>query len=183
MRLTDSRRRILLGAALSVTLVASVWASRQEDAEVQLADTVRTSDASAVRPLPTSIAAVSEYPVLELDKLERAEPQDDAAEIETDLFDAQSWYVPPPPPPIVKAQLPLPPQPPVAPPLPFVYMGTVEDNGRMMIYLAKGDRPYSVAVGDTIEGTYRVESMEGGQVVFIYLPMSLKQTLKAGLGS
>jgi len=178
MQLVANSRRMLLGVTLCATLVASVWASRQEGAEVQLADTVRTSSTGAAKKLPARVEPAVDFPMLALDKLARAEPEDE--EIETDLFDAQSWYVPPPPPQIVKAQLPLPPPAPVAPPLPFVYMGTVEDNGRVTIYLAKGDRPYSVAVGDTIEGTYRVESLEGGQIVFTYLPMSLKQTLKAG---
>ena len=57
------------------------------------------------------------------------------------------------------------------------YMG---DNGRLIIFLTKGDRVYSVSQGEVIEGTYRVEGIVSGQLVLTYLPMNIKQTISIG---
>jgi hypothetical protein len=71
---------------------------------------------------------------------------------------------------------------PVAPAMPFSYMGKMfdEESGKLVLYLAKGDVPYSVKVGDLIDGTYRVEGVTEAELTFIYLPLNTKQTLIIG---
>jgi len=45
------------------------------------------------------------------------------------------------------------------------------------VILAKGDKIYTVAEGQTIENTYRVGATEGGRVELTYLPLGIKQYL------
>jgi hypothetical protein len=106
--------------------------------------------------------------------------QEGEAEIEVgNVFAATSWYVPPPPPPPAK---PAPPPKPTAPPLPFSYLGRYEDAA-LVIMLVKGDRVYTVSVGDVIESTYRVERVSSGMVELTYLPLNIRQTLSTGAAS
>jgi hypothetical protein len=101
-----------------------------------------------------------------------------------DLFQSKTWYVPPPPPPkqkYVESSPPEPPPPPTAPPLPFNYMGSYQEPGaKLVIYLARGDRLYAVSPGDTIEGTYKIEGANGGQLAIMYLPLNIRQNLRIG---
>lgn len=90
------------------------------------------------------------------------------------LFGGHSWYVAPPPRPAV----PVAPQKPAAPPLPFKYIGSFMETGsRPVYYLVKGDRAYDVRVGDTIDGLYTFDGDEGDQLQFTYLPLQQRQTL------
>lgn len=91
------------------------------------------------------------------------------------VFSARSWYVPPPPPPP-----PAPPAAPSAPPLPFSYLGSYEDAPTSLIILVNGERMYTVAEGDVIEDTYRIERVTAGQVELTYLPLNIKQFLNTG---
>lgn len=96
----------------------------------------------------------------------------------TDLFAGKSWYVPPPPP---KPKPPPPPPPPTAPPLPFAFMGSYQEtDGRLIIFLTKGERLYTVSPGDVIDGTYRVEDVVSGQLGLTYLPLNIRQSMSVG---
>ncbi|MGB2815877.1 MAG: hypothetical protein WBC37_01505, partial [Burkholderiaceae bacterium] len=82
---------------------------------------------------------------------------------------------PPPPPP------PPPPPKPVAPALPFLSMGKLESQGEPTVfYLQEGDRVHAVLVGDTINGTYKVEAVQKSVMELTYLPLGIKQTLSVG---
>jgi hypothetical protein len=98
------------------------------------------------------------------------------------LFAAHSWYVPPPPPPpapVVTAPV-VPPKP-VAPPLPFTYMGSYTPNGSPAVFfLTNGDKVYDVHLGDTIDNTYSVDAFSNGQLVFTYKPLNQQQQLSTG---
>jgi hypothetical protein len=102
------------------------------------------------------------------------------------LFAAHSWYTPPPPPPP-------PPAPtltaaqeaalkvPVAPPLPFAYMGSyTPDGSEPVFFLTQGDRVYNVRVGDTLNDTYSIDSLTNGQLVMTYKPLQIQQQLSVG---
>jgi hypothetical protein len=84
-------------------------------------------------------------------------------------------YVPPPPPP--------PPPAPTAPPLPFAFLGRYDDSSSLVIILTKGDRVYTVSVGDVIENTYKVEKLSAGVLTFTYLPLKIEQKLRIGEAS
>lgn len=117
-------------------------------------------------------------PVLQLEKLARAEID----EPEQDPFAGKSWYVPPPPPPPVTVTVAVqePPKP-TAPPLPFGYMGRMqEEGGAAVVYLTQGARAYTVKQGDTLDGTYRVDEISRTRVALTYLPLDIKQTLDIG---
>jgi hypothetical protein len=98
------------------------------------------------------------------------------------LFAPHSWYVPkprapePPPPP------PPPPPAPTAPPLPYTFLGSVARHGDQPVYfLARGDRVIDAHIGDRLDGVYQLESAAAGQLVFVYLPLNVRQNLAAGV--
>jgi len=65
---------------------------------------------------------------------------------------------------------------PVAPPLPFRYLGKMLDEGKLAVFLARGEESLSVHAGQTI-GEYRVDKVTENEVVFTYLPLKTKQSL------
>jgi hypothetical protein len=99
---------------------------------------------------------------------------------EADPFRSKSWYVAPPAPP---KQATLPPPKPTAPPMPFKYMGALEDTaqgGKTQVYLARGNDSFQVVVGEKFADDYQLEKIERGQIVIRYLPMAILQTLSTG---
>jgi hypothetical protein len=70
---------------------------------------------------------------------------------------------------------------PVAPPLPFAYMGTyASDGSEPVFFLTQADRVYSVKVGDTLNDTYSIDSLTNGQLVMTYKPLKIQQQLSVG---
>jgi len=97
-------------------------------------------------------------------------------------FASLSWLPPPPPAPPVRVALPSPPPPPivpVAPPLPFTFVGLLEQGAaRPQAFLAKGDALLVVAAGDMLDNnTYRIETLNAQQIIITYLPLNTPQTL------
>jgi len=101
-----------------------------------------------------------------------------------DPFAARGWLPPPPPPPPLAAEAPPPPPPPpTAPPVPFRFVGLLEEkSSKPAAFIAKGDALYVVHVGDVVESTYRVESFNSAQVVITYLPLQQRQTIEVNGG-
>ncbi len=97
-----------------------------------------------------------------------------------DAFGAKSWVVappppPPPPPPVI--------EPPKAPPLPFRFMGQVDEgNGQRIFFLTRGTEMISASVGENIDSTYLLERADGGSLRFVYLPLREAQILQIGTG-
>lgn len=98
------------------------------------------------------------------------------------LFASHSWYVaPPPPPPTTVVSAPAEPPRPVAPPLPYTYMGSYAPKGSQpVVFLTRGDRVFDVHVGDTLDNTYTVDSFTNGVLVFTYKPLNQQQQLITG---
>ncbi len=97
------------------------------------------------------------------------------------LFAAHSWYVAPPPPPVAMVSEPVAPPKPVAPPLPFTYMGSYAPSGaKPVFFLTQGDRVYDVHIGDTLDNTYTVDAFNNGALVFTYKPLNQQQQLMTG---
>ena len=63
-----------------------------------------------------------------------------------------------------------------APALPFRYIGKMIDNGKLAVFLQKGDESYSVMEGERV-GDYRIDAISENEIRFTYLPMKTKQTL------
>lgn len=164
MAMSARNRWLILGSLLTATLVAMVWVDEQAGD-----DTIAVAEPKKARVGSKALEAKSSR--LELDKLQRSRDEDDQIQ---DVFKAKSWYVPPPPP------KPVPPPPPAPPPLPFKYMGKLLDEGKLTVFITKQDRNYAVKAGDTIDGAYRVDSVEAQRVLFTYLPLNMQQTLVIG---
>jgi len=116
--------------------------------------------------------------------LDTLQPRHMAQLDKDDLFQSKSWYVPPPPPPkpkYVAPPPPPPPPPPTAPPLPFSFMGSYQEPGdKLVVYLARADKLYAVSPGDTLEGIYKIEGVNAGQLSIMYLPLNIRQNLRIG---
>lgn len=78
-------------------------------------------------------------------------------------------YVPPPPPPE-----------PVAPALPFTFMGRMVENDRTILFLSKQNESYSAKLNDVLEREYRIDKIDNDQVTFTYLPLNIRQTMYIG---
>lgn len=97
------------------------------------------------------------------------------------LFAPHTWYVPPPPRPQAPPPEPPPDPSPTAPPFPYRFVGSYAPDGAAATYfLARGDRVVDAHVGDRLDGVYQLESAAGGQLVFLYLPLHLRQSLPTG---
>jgi len=142
----------------------------------------RPSAASVRSAAPVAAARVASRSAAEASQILQLLPRQDLiagerAGGDTErLFAAKTWQ-PPPAPPKVEA----PPPPPSAPPLPYTYVGKQLANGVLEIYLARGDRVFTVRNQSVIEGLYRVESIEAQTLSLLYLPLNQKQTLSIGV--
>ncbi len=168
MALPPRARWLVLGIALALTLVAARLVGREDEGPPPAGPAPRAASAGAARP--------GEPPALDLDRLATRRSGAPSG----DPFRAQSWQVlaeaearrnaPPPPPPA----------PPQAPPLPFVYMGKLIEEGRTVVFLTQGDRNHVVRQGDTIDGTWRLDALTEERLSFIYLPLKQRQELAFG---
>lgn len=68
-------------------------------------------------------------------------------------------------------------QKPAAPPLPFQYIGKVIENGKLEVYVTRGEELLSLSRGQKIGEEYRVDKISASSVTFTYLPLKMKQTL------
>ena len=100
------------------------------------------------------------------------------AQLGSDLFAPQSWFVAPPPPP---PPPPAAPAVPTAPPLPYTFVGSFTDGDQATVYfLTRNDRVYDVKPGDTLDQIYSVDAVENGQLLFTYKPLNIRQSLPVG---
>jgi hypothetical protein len=150
-----------------LTLVAARLVGREDDRPAQAPPPARTAE-------PATAARPSEQ--VDLDRLAARKAGTPAG----DPFRTLSWQsvaeaearrnAPPPPPP----------PKPQAPPLPFIYMGKLIEDGRIVVFLTQGDRNHIVRQGDTIDGTYRVDAVTEQGLSLTYLPLKQRQELAFG---
>jgi hypothetical protein len=92
-------------------------------------------------------------------------------------FAASSWLPPPPPveaPVVQEVRAPAP----VAPPVPFTYLGELDAKAaRPQVFLSSGDRLLIVSPGEVVDDQYRVESVSESDVVLTYLPLNQTQAV------
>lgn len=96
------------------------------------------------------------------------------------LFEGRSWVPKPVPVAVPAAPVAVPPPPrPTAPPLPFAYIGRLEDEGaKTVVYLQRGERLLEVGTGDVVDGDYRVEALTDDELVLVFLPLGERQSLR-----
>ena len=170
-----NRRSLWLGGGLLLTLVATWYAAGVDDTgdDDLLAAPQRTAPAARVSlpQLPGLPAVASTTP---------AAPREPEAQRMTreggDLFATLSWK-PPPPPPAAVAPAP----PPRAPALPYRYLGRMEEDGRVIAFLAEGTQlqPRVVRQGDLLPN-HRVDEITSQGMRLTYLPLNETQRLLFG---
>lgn len=69
---------------------------------------------------------------------------------------------------------------PVAPPLPFKYLGLMVDGGKLTVFVARGDELLSLRQGDVVTNQYRVDDASEASVTFTFLPLNERQVLTIG---
>lgn len=101
----------------------------------------------------------------------------------TNLFASHSWRVIPSMPVVsqtAKAVAAATVVAPTAPPLPFQFIGKLDDAIQLKVFLLRGEQLHTVMVGDVIDGTYRVDGIAGNQMTLVYLPLNVSQSLSVG---
>jgi len=164
MKLTPPQRRTVLAVLLGTGIAVTVFSGESPRPPPTVA--------AVERPVAREpIAETRAPPRIDVDKLARA-PLPEGGQ---DVFAARSWQPPRRPPPVVEVVA----APPVAPPLPFEYVGQMDGREGHAAYLAR-DGDFIVArVGDVL-GEYRVDAVAPDTVTFTYLPLGERQVLAAG---
>jgi len=99
-----------------------------------------------------------------------------------DLFAARSWKAAPVLGTVVEQPVNVTPvvQVPTAPPLPFQFVGRLDDRSDLQVFLQNGEKIYVVRKGDVIDETWRIEGISEMELSLVYLPLHLSQTLSVG---
>ncbi|WP_085718850.1 hypothetical protein [Pseudomonas sp. B28(2017)] len=99
-----------------------------------------------------------------------------------DLFAARSWKAAPAPGTVTEQPVIDTPvvQTPTAPPLPFQFVGRLDDRSDLQVFLQNGEKIYVVRKGDVIDETWRIERISDEELNLVYLPLHLAQTLSVG---
>lgn len=174
-----NRRSIWLGTGLVLTLLASWYAAGVDGAEDDLlAEPERSAPAS--RPaVPGQAVQAALLPQADARPVASGMSEPEAQRMTREggnLFAVSSWQ-PPPPPPVAAAPAP----PPRAPALPFRYLGRMEEDGRVVAFLAEGNQPHPRVVrqGDVLPN-YRVDEITPLGMRLTYLPLNETQRLLFG---
>ncbi len=131
-----------------------------------VAGVVTGREKPAIEVIQEKNSRISVDPGIDLAKLTRPE----ASLPQTDPF-AQRGAAPQAP----QAEQPAP--PPAAPPLPFQYIGKVIEQGKLEVYVTRGEELLTLTRGQKIGNEYRVDKVTSSSVTFTYLPLKMKQTL------
>ena len=151
-----NRKAIVLAGAV---LVVGVVAGRERS-------TVELIQENAAERAPR-VAAASDADI-DLGKLRRGESA---------LPGKDPFVRPVPPAPKQAAQAPQARALPVAPPLPFQYIGKWTEGKKTEVLVMRGEEILSLERGQTL-GDYRVEQVGDSAITFTYLPLKTSQTLE-----
>lgn len=174
--MTPKQRWLILGGLLLGTLAAGYLVEDEPAPEKsKRKGSVAAKSAGASSADSRRAAAKEEKAELAAAPLSFPEPAPVEAEQEgkklIDPFRTKSWFVAPPPP--------KPPKP-TAPPLPFQYLGKLNEAGEIRVFLNYQGKHIIAKLGDVIDNNYSVEEIAGGRMTFLYLPMKEKQVLAIG---
>jgi hypothetical protein len=82
----------------------------------------------------------------------------------------------PPPPPQPASMVAVEPPAPMAPPFPHAWVGRFDDDAKHAI-VSSLDATWVVAVGDVIDGQWRIDQIQDRQMSLTYLPLKQRQTV------
>jgi hypothetical protein len=161
--MSGQRRHVVLGVAAACTLAAAAWVSQHDEqagvvtlpANAATVQAKRSGDAPASLRLSDAKIEVRRAPF---------------PEAPGDPFAARSWT------PRVAEK----PAPPTAPALPYTYFGRMTEDGKLYVFLQRGERSYTVKTGDLLDQQYRIDNITPNAVVLTYLPLMERQLLHTG---
>jgi hypothetical protein len=163
-----ARRRLLLGLALLATLAAAIVSPSEQATTTAPAKRNAKAPAAGPRPQAPRAAAVE----AEVPPLAQYERRIDEKFKVVDIFDSRPLAVAG----LASAAPPAP----VAPKLPFSYMGSIDESGKPKYVLVQGEQLFMVHVGDEFAGSYRLEQVTPLELVVTYLPLDARQSLPIG---
>jgi hypothetical protein len=152
-------RQLALFGALGLSLAATAWVSRQDEAEPVAAAPRRNAPAPADWP-GAAASARTAWPALD-------------AQARTAWGEAAPVAAAPPAPADAPAQDPTP-APPTAPPFPYQLVGRLTDGATRAI-LNNAQRSAVVGAGEVVDGQWRVDAVEAGGLRLTYLPLAQAQ--------
>lgn len=161
-------RWTVLMMALAATMAAIVYPVDKADDNGAIVGT------ESARPRQALTSDAVEHDVAEPSLVE---------EETADPFAPRGWQAPPPvsAPAVtntVAVSAPMgPPAPAAAPPLPYKFMGRLDDDGVEVVYLSKGDQSLIARNGETLDGTYKIVAMDSHHIEFEHMPTGDRQTL------
>jgi hypothetical protein len=167
-----NRRLVILGGLALGALTLNIL-GRQKPVDDPVVEARAHSPAAPASLAPTQAivrpATATDAPLL----IARGELVHLPSHVTRDLFAPKSWAPPPTP-------LSTEPVRPVAPPIPYTYLGKKLEDGHWEVYLENGTRLMIARSGETLEGQYRVESTNPPIMKLTYLPLSETQTMPIG---
>lgn len=190
MQSSPRQRWSVIGGALLLTLAAMYFVDQEEqqDGVAQNAshrphtlkntlsagplDVSSSSRSFSQNPSSTSPGNSGVLPEIGLQRMRAAHQGKDAPH--PDLLGTRAWYVPPAP----QAAVGIPVEKPVAPPVPFHYMGKLEDSPQgTLIFLAIRNKVQTVMIGQIVEGAWRLDSEDASALHLTYLPLGTAHVL------
>lgn len=168
MALPVEKKRLMLGGALLLTLGLSAWLALGMDNAEDGSDVVEVAKPALDKRNATPRRAER---ALSLPIIANVRATGETERHAADIFKSHSWIVSPP---ARLAQVAVVPTP---PPLPFTYLGTVQDDGHAIVFLARDQRLYTVRKGEVFDSQYRLEDEGRDRIELVYLPLNAKQTL------
>jgi hypothetical protein len=173
------RTHVILGLAFSGC--AAVLAFTDSNSADQVVEAAPRASTPAATPIAESGTGPDSETIVSIAALRaRAQLFGSAGGEHRDLFGSQSLA--PPLPSAAPAQADVPPLPsgPVAPSIPFTYLGKKAADGKWEVYLGRGDDTLIVHDQMVIDGSYRVEAINPPTLTLVYLPLKLVQTIDIG---
>ena len=150
-------RKLLLIGAIAAVAAAVAYQSARESAK----------GAAPQAQAPVQAVRADTAPVLQVPE------KRSLGKARGELFGAP----PPPPQPVVAAAPAAPVVTPVAPPIPYKFVGRVRKGAEVEFLVAKGDLIIPVRAGDVLDGTYRVVAVKSEGIDLVYLPLNTPERI------
>ncbi len=162
MRLSLNKRALRRAAlpVIALALIASVGIGRERRSDAPSEPAARID----TRIAPREAGAED----IDVARIERGHEAPAASGV--DPFRQHSFA------PEAQAQAPGAPSAPTAPPLPFRYVGKMIEDGKLSVFVLRGDDSFTLRKGQRIDD-YRVDKITESAVVFTYLPLKTRQEL------
>ncbi|ACT50089.1 hypothetical protein [Methylovorus glucosotrophus] len=166
-----------LWIALALTLGVTLWTSMSENEGAVDVAAPRASLAKAGQPAQTAklfasgSTATTPADDFDMDHLQRPAAEDAVSNLfNIDTPEAQL---------AAQASQQEAPKAPEVPDLPFTYAGKLQDDGKLIVFLSKGNLNYTVREGDVI-GKWQVARIAPPQMIMRYRPMNAEVPLMIG---